>query len=83
MKNIELKICITDISDALSLGQNTIVDSIMNEARDLVSNGGKVTIEHRYENANPDHLITYCSVDEIESWKERLNEVQQILDSSR
>ncbi len=79
MKVVELKICITDIGDALTLGQNTIVSSIIDHAKDLVANGGIVTIERRYENANPDHLVSYNTVQEIEEWKDKLNEVQEIL----
>ncbi|WP_421226515.1 hypothetical protein [Aeromonas jandaei] len=79
MKVVELKICITDISDALTLGQNTIVSSIIDHAKDLVANGGVVTIERRYENADPVHLISYNTVQQIEAWKDRLNEVQETL----
>ncbi|MEQ8153025.1 MAG: hypothetical protein ABRQ32_08990 [Smithellaceae bacterium] len=83
MKVVELKICITDISDALTLGQNTIVSSIIAHAKDLVANGGIVTIERRYENENPEHLVSYRTVPEIEAWKEKLNEVQKIFGRSK
>lgn len=79
MKIVELKICITDIGDALTLGQNTIVSSIIGQAKDLVAGGCVVTIERRYENAPPDHLVSYRTVREIEEWKKKLNDIQEIL----
>jgi hypothetical protein len=79
LKIVELKICITDIGDALTLGKNSIVSSIIDQAKDLVRDGGMVTIERRYESAPPDHLVSYKTVQEIEAWKDKLNELQDVL----
>ena len=83
MKVAELKICITDVCDALTLGQNPIVSSIISCAKVLVANGGIVTIERRYENANDEPLVSYKTVEEIDDWKDKLNEVQEILGRSK
>jgi len=79
LKIVELKICITDISDSLTLDQNALVSSIITQARDLVAAGGVVTIERRYDNASSDHLVSYSTVEDIDAWKNKLNEVQKTL----
>ena len=79
MKVVELKIGITDIGDSLTLGENTIVSSILSNAEKLVESGGIVTIERRYDNAPSEPLVTYETVEEIKNWKEKMNEVQKIL----
>ena len=79
MKIVELKICITDITDYLTLGENSIVRSIIAQSRDIVKAGGIVTIERRYENAMPTHIVSYKSEQEVDQWKEKLNDVQVIL----
>jgi len=80
---VKLKICITDIGDLLTLGQNEAVSSILSNAKKLVENGGIVVIERCYSNEPPvpaDILVTYETLDDIKNWREKLNEVQKILD---
>lgn len=79
MKLLEIKISISDITDALSLGNNSIVSAILNNAKDIIKQGGIVTIERRYENAEPTPLVTYKTVEDIKEWKQKLNEAQDSL----
>lgn len=79
MKIVDLRISITDISDALSLSQNDIVAEIFRQAKAIVRQGGTITIEQRYQNAPPDIIAVYKTQQEVEDWKSKLNDVQSIL----
>lgn len=76
MKIIDLRISVTDISDALALGQNAIVTEIFHQAKAIVKQGGTVTIEQRFQDAPPDTIAVYSSEQDIDDWKSNLNKVQ-------
>lgn len=76
---MDIKICLTDITDALALDENEIVVSIFSYARKIVKQGGSIVIEQTYGNAQPNVLAKYSTEQEIENWKNKLNEIQIIL----
>lgn len=75
----ELRICFKDISDALALGENSIVENIFRTAKEIVKQGGSIIIEQRYENDHSDILAKYSTENEVENWKGKLNDIQVIL----
>jgi hypothetical protein len=72
----ELRICFTDISDALALGENSIVENIFKTAKEIIKQGGSIIIEQRYENAQSDILAKYSTEIEVDNWKNKLNDIQ-------
>lgn len=75
----ELRICFKDISDALALGENSIVSNIFKTAKEIVKQGGSIIIEQRYKNAQSNILAKYSTEYEVENWKNKLNDIQDIL----
>ncbi len=79
MATVNVKISVTDVSDALALGQNEVVSDILSRSKAVVKNGGMVTLEYRYINAPSDIVVVYRTEQEIDQWKSRINEAQAIL----
>ncbi|GEM_PF-3040161 len=75
----ELRICFEEISDALALGENSIVENIFKTAKEIVKQGGSIIIEQRYENAQSDILAKYSTEIEVDNWKNKLNDIQVLL----
>lgn len=75
----ELRICFKDIRDALALGENSIVSNIFKTTKEIVKQGGSIIIEQRYENAQSNILAKYSTEYEVENWKNKLNDIQDIL----
>ena len=79
MKIDNLTINVTDISDALTLGNNSIVAEIFGIAEGIVKQGGKIILQRKYENTSPDLIAEFTTLEEVNNWKEKINEAQTAL----
>jgi hypothetical protein len=79
MRVANLIISITDFQDNLALARNEIVSAIFSLAEEVVENGGKIIIQQEYENAPPDLVRAFSTIEEVRNWKQQLTEVQTIL----
>ena len=76
----ELRICLTDdISNPLALGENKIVQDIFPIAKEIVKQGGSIILEQCYENAPSEILARYSTEQEVDNWKNNLNNIQVVL----
>ena len=73
MKISNLTINITDVEDALMLENDTLIESILSIAENVIQQGGKITIQREYTNAEPDILVMFSNTEQIKDWKNRLN----------
>lgn len=69
----------TQISDALALGDTGIVSSIVNACGDAIDQGAVVQLRREFEDLPPQVLAEFKSREELDNWKDKLNEVQKIL----
>ncbi len=63
------------VGDAFKLGNTHIIDDICQLADEVIEQGGKIILQREYTNAPPDILAIFTTVDEIHSWRERMNDV--------
>jgi len=79
MKINNLTINITDISDALALGNSSIVEEILAIGESIIKQGGTIIIQRQYQNATPELLAHFSTVEEVKDWKKQLNNSQLTL----
>ncbi|MFC1751409.1 hypothetical protein ACFL2V_21755 [Pseudomonadota bacterium] len=65
-----------DIHDPLTMGQTSVVSEIFRIATDIIKCDGKVIVQRQFGNSVPDILCQFDCVDDLEGWRDRLNEVQ-------
>ena len=57
-----------DLDDARMLGS---LDLMIDVLRSHLAEGGVVIVEHRFENASPEIVVTFNSADALDSWLKR------------
>ena len=68
-----------NIHDPLTMGQTDIVNNIFRIAASVLKNGGKVIVQHQYDNTEPDVICEFSNTEELSGWKDRLNNAQIVL----
>ena len=69
-----------NIHDPLTMEQTQMVSEIFDHASKILENGGKVIVQRVFTNAPPNQLCVFDKLEDLTGWKERLNDVQVILD---
>ena len=70
---------LTQIFDALELGDTGVVRTILNACGDAIDQGAVVQLRREFEDLPPQVLAEFKSREELDNWKDKLNEVQKIL----
>jgi uncharacterized linocin/CFP29 family protein len=74
----DLIISAHEISDLLKYDKRNVVDEIITNARKTILAGHKVIIRGTYENAPPQDLKTFTTVEEIDAWVEDIDLLDDI-----
>jgi len=74
----DLIISAHEISDLLKYDKRNVVDEIISNARKTILAGHKVIIRETYENAPPQDLKTFTTVEEIDAWAEDIDLLDDI-----
>jgi hypothetical protein len=73
-------ISITQVSDALTLGHNDIVETLIELSKEVIKRGGKVVLQYEYVNAKPDKVKEFITTQEVDDWKNEINSSQRKLE---
>lgn len=69
-----------NISDPLAMDQPELVDGILRIAEETVAAGKQVILQYEFTNAPPQVIKVFRTVGEIQKWRSKLNEVQELLE---
>ncbi len=69
-----------NISDPLAMDQPELVAGILRIAEETVAAGKQVTLQYEFTNAPPQVIHVFRTVEEIDKWHSKLNEIQELLE---
>ena len=67
-----------EISDLLKYDKRYVIDELISNARKTILAGHKVIIRETYKNAPPQDLKTFTTIEEIDSWVEDIDLLDDI-----
>ena len=67
-----------EISDLLKYDKRDVIDEFISNARKTILAGHKVIIRETYKNAPPQDLKTFTTIEEIDSWVEDIDLLDDI-----
>ena len=71
---MNLIIELTQMDDAITLGDYSHVLFIFENAEKIINNGGKIIIQRAYLDSAPRTIIEYSNIEELHDWKSRLSD---------
>mgnify|MGYP001404454135 CR=1 FL=1 len=69
---ITFSISITEMSDAIVLERSEGIDAFLHSAEETIKTGGKVVLEYRYQNADPDIVQVISNENDLREWRHRV-----------